>query len=190
MHPGPYNVLESSNDVTVENTIKELNWHGWLMDKLGAARTHYNPINTHIYTSQGDLYDLTGRFIRGFQKLDESVKSRLVVENNDKGGVWNCANLLIFNNLCKEYVGNIPLTYDVLHDRCLPSDGMTSEECFKEFYKTWGDIKPIFHFSESTEGNNKHAEYPTSLPMDYGMSVDWDVELKAKDLAIQHFKKL
>ena len=33
-------------------------------------------------------------------------------------------------------------------------------------------------------GTRKHADYATSLPNDFGHDVFWDVELKAKDLAI------
>ena len=190
MHPGPYCVLESENPATVNAAIDELNWHGWLLDQLGAPRSHYAPINTHIYTSKGDMMTLAGRFLKGFLRLDDSVKSRLTVENNDKGGLWNCDNLLIFNQLAKDFLGvTIPLCYDILHDKCLPST-LTPRECFNAFYQTWPDgITPVFHYSESADGSNAHADYPTQTPPDWG-AVDWDIELKAKNHAIQCFSKL
>lgn len=182
MHPGPFNVLESDNENTVQNTIRELNWHGWLMDQLGAARSRYNPINTHIYTGKGDMMTIAGRFIKNYLRLDDSVKDRLTVENNDKGGMWNCDNLLIFNTLAQEFTGNIPLCYDILHDKCFPSN-KSPHECFKAFYDTWGGITPIFHYSESLSGR-EHSEFPTSKPPEWGW-VDWDIELKGKDRAIK-----
>ena len=188
MHPGQFNVLESNDPVTVENTVAELNWHGWLLDQLDCPRSRQNPINLHIHTGKGDFYDLSGRFIRGFLRLDESVKSRLTLENNDKGGMWNCQTLLQFRELAMEYTGNIPLCYDNLHDRLFPSD-LSPQECFERFYVTWGDITPIFHHSEADSGNH-HADYPTFKPLDYGRAVDWDVELKAKEKAIQKLETL
>lgn len=188
MHPGPYCVLESENEATVSAAIHELNWHGWLLDKLGAPRSHQSPINTHIYTSKGDMMTLAGRFLKGFLRLDESVKSRLTVENNDKGGLWNCDNLLIFNRLANDILRiNIPLCFDTLHDQCLPSS-LSSRECFDAFYGTWNGVKPIFHYSESSDGTNAHADYPTKLPPDWG-NVDWDIELKAKNHAIEKFSQ-
>lgn len=184
MHPGPYCVLESDNSTVVENTIRELNWHGWLMDELGAPRDYYAPINTHIYTSKGDIHGIAGRFIRGFLQLDDSVKSRLVVENNDKGGVWSCAALLSFREMAAQYIGNIPITFDILHDQLLPS----TPDAFKLCYDTW-PVKPIFHYSESEiPGTSAHANLPTKRP--FSDIVDWDIELKGKDAAIKHFNCL
>ena len=46
-HPGPFNVLCSPNDKVVENTIKDLELHGKVLDLLGLYRSPYNKINIH-----------------------------------------------------------------------------------------------------------------------------------------------
>ena len=101
------------------------------------------------------------------------MTSRLVIENEDKG-CWNVDNLLKYFNL--------PITYDNLHDKCNPSAKNTYLECAE----TWGDTKPLFHYSEShPEKTNprSHADMPVDFPCsdDY----DWDIELKSKDAAIR-----
>ena len=184
-HPDQFNVLASEGKHNVAKTIKELNHHGWLMDMLGAPRDYRAPINIHVNNTKGDPADIAARFMTNLAKCDESVQSRLVVENEDKG-IWT-------PKLLAEHF-NIPITYDNLHHKCLP-DGQTAEAAFKLCYRTWhrtGYFKPLFHYSESHPDKpnpRSHADMPASKPDDYGMSfpVDYDIELKAKDNAILAF---
>ena len=181
-HPDQFNVLASLGKAQVEKTIKELNHHGWLMDMLGAPRDYRAPINIHINNTKGDPADIAARFMANLAKCDESVQSRLVIENEDKG-IWT-------PKLLAEHF-NIPITYDNLHHKCLP-DGQTAEAAFKLCYRSWhrkGYFKPLFHYSESHPDKpnpRSHADMPVSKPDDYGMSfpVDYDIELKSKDDAI------
>ena len=181
IHPDQFNVLASTNAESVAKTIKELNSQGLTMDLLGCERSRQNPINIHINCSQGDLSEIAARFANNLEKCDDSVKSRLVVENEDKG-CWNVENLL--NYLYHPY--KIPITFDNLHDKCNPS-----KTCYKSILHelcaaTWGDIKPIFHYSES-DPNNKNPRAHADMPIDRPFSecYDWDIELKAKDKAIR-----
>ena len=111
-HPDQFNVLASENQASVDKTIAELNHHGWVMDILGCERSYQNPINIHVNCTKGELSDIAARFMSNLNKCDQSVTSRLVVENEDKG-CWTVANLL-------EHF-DIPITYDNLHDKCNPS---------------------------------------------------------------------
>ena len=172
-HPDQFNVLASDNQASVDKTILELNHHGWVMDQLGCERSYYNPINIHINCTKGDLADIAARFMSNLNKCEQSVTSRLVVENEDKG-CWTVDNLLKYLNL--------PITYDNLHDKCNPSSKNTYLECAE----TWGDIKPLFHYSESHPDKTNprsHADMPTQFPC--SDEYDWDIELKFKDAAIR-----
>ena len=180
-HPDQFNVLASENQSAATKTIRELNHHGWVMDMLGCQRSYYNPINIHVNCTKGDLADIAARFMSNLNKCDQSVTSRLVEENEDKG-CWTVANLLDHFD--------IPITYDNLHDKCNPSQFLPFNGDY--FYpmvdcaKTWGNVKPLFHYSEShPEKTNprSHADMPTDLPA--SDLYDWDVELKAKDKAIR-----
>jgi UV DNA damage endonuclease len=180
-HPDQFNVLASENNLSVHKTIAELNHHGWVMDMLGCQRNYYNPINIHINCTKGDLKDIAARFMSNLAKCDESVTSRLVIENEDKG-CWTVANLL-------EHF-NIPITYDNLHDKCNPSQFLPFDGNYfypmDECAKTWGNVKPLFHYSESHPDKTNprsHADMPTLYPV--SDLYDWDIELKSKDAAIR-----
>ncbi len=171
-HPDQFNVLASENQSAVDKTITELNHHGWVMDQLGCERSYQNPINIHVNCTKGELSDIAARFMSNLNKCDQSVTSRLVVENEDKG-CWTVDNLLKYFNL--------PITYDNLHDKCNPSAKNTYLECAE----TW-PCKPLFHYSESMPDHKnprKHADMPTDCPSTD--RYDWDIELKSKDAAIR-----
>jgi UV DNA damage endonuclease len=174
-HPDQFNVLASENNLSVHKTIQELNHHGWVMDQLGCQRNYYNPMNIHVNCTKGDLADIAARFMSNLNKCDQSVISRLVVENEDKG-CWTVANLL-------EHF-DIPITYDNLHDKCNPDEYL--DDAAYKCARTWGNVKPLFHYSESHPDKTNprsHADMPTDFPA--SDSYDWDIELKSKDAAIR-----
>ena len=176
-HPDQFNVLASTGQAQVDKTIVELNHHGWLMDMLDAPRDYNAPINIHINNTKGDPADIAARFMSNLAKCDESVRSRLVVENEDKG-IWTPSLLVQHFDL--------PITYDNLHHKCLP-DNLTQDQAYRLCYDTW-PCKPLFHYSESHPDKSNprsHADMPTAAPhINVSMPVDYDVELKHKDFAI------
>ena len=176
-HPDQFNVLASENQASVDKTIRELNHQGWVMDMLGCERSYYNPINIHVNCTKGELDDIACRFMSNLNKCDQSVQSRLVVENEDKG-CWTV------DNLTKYF--NIPITYDNLHDKCNPSIANPSASNMAACAVTWGSVKPLFHYSESMpdqKNPRKHADMPTDCPATD--RYDFDIELKSKDKAIR-----
>lgn len=186
-HPDQFNVLASDNAVAVDRTIVELNHHGWFMSKLGLPLNYDAPINIHINASRGDIADITKRFIANFDRLSNDVRSRLVVENEDKG-IWNVGNLYyVFHAATK-----IPITFDYLHHAC-NNDGMTEQQAFVLCASTWHGHKPLFHYCEAMprqKNPRKHADYPAHTPNVYDTDVDLDYEFKDKDAAIVRATKL
>lgn len=181
-HPDQFNVLASDNEKAVAKTIKELNHQGWVMDMMGCERSYQNPMNIHINNTKGEFADIACRFMTRLRKCDDSVQSRLVVENEDRG-CWTAAKLV-------EYL-DIPVTYDILHDKCNPSEAPEGISMTALCASTWGSVKPLFHYCESIpEGSNprKHADMPTDCPTTD--RYDWDVELRQKDFAIRECERL
>ena len=176
-HPSEYITLTADDDIKIKHSIIDLELHGEIFDLLNLERSYYNPLNIHI-RKEGDAKDLSNIFMRNYDKLSESVKSRLVLENNDTGNTWTVNNL-------KRYfydTNKIPITFDNLHHEML-NHSVSHEDAFFEAYSTWPVI-PIFHYSEGKNGTRAHSDMAENLPQHYNKEVLFDVELKNKDIAI------
>ena len=149
-----------------------------LFDLIGLPRNYESPLNIHC-RQDGDPKEVSDSFLKNFDKLPDNVKNRLVLEVNDnKEGTWTISNLCRYFN---QRIG-IPITFDNLH-HSFCHGGLSEREAFDMALTTW-NTEPVFHYSEGVGGSRKHADYATSLPNSYGKNIFWDVELKAKDLAI------
>lgn len=185
-HPSEFNSLASTNAVVVDKTISELNFYSSFMDIIGCPTDHNSPMNLHVHNNQGTREEIANRFLENYNRLDQNCKARLTIENDDKLNCWSVKELVeIFHPITK-----IPICFDYLHNKCHPSYD-TEQEALVACYNTWNDIKPLFHYSESREGNNPraHADYAYETFDNYGLDFDIDMELKQKDLAILHFQQ-
>jgi UV DNA damage endonuclease len=188
MHPDQFVVPASPNPKVRENAIRDLEQHGYIMDLLDLPKTPEAPINIHMNCyNNANFSEAADRFIQSYNLMSNSVRNRLVLENEDKGKSWTVVNL--YNNVYKRI--NMPITFDNLHDKCNPSIGLTEQQAFEMSVSTWPkDIVPLFHFSESLAGKNPraHADFPTFVPMvysNYKKDLHLDFEFKHKELAIQ-----
>mgnify|MGYP002622967578 CR=1 FL=1 len=183
-HPGPFNVLVSPSEKVVQNTFKDLTTHGEMFDFLFLERSHYNPINIHCNGVYGDKKSAMDRFCKNFEKLPDSVRTRLVVENDDKASMYSVKDLMYLH----ERIG-IPITFDYHHHK-FNTGGLSEQEALELAMSTWGDIKPVVHYSESRileeEGvkPQAHSDYIYSEINTYGHSLDIEVEAKMKELTV------
>ena len=189
-HPGPFNVLTSPKESVVLNTIKDLEVHGRIMDAMGLSKTPYNAINIHCNGVYGDKKSAMDRFIKNLQKLSESVKTRLTIENDDKASMYSVRDLMYIHEKT-----SIPIVFDYHHHQFCTGD-LSEEDALKLASKSWPiGITQLTHYSESKslhENNIKlkpqaHSDYINSLPNSYGIDIDVEVEAKAKDLAILNY---
>jgi UV DNA damage endonuclease len=186
-HPGPFNVLVSPREHVVENTIKDLELHGEVFDMMGLSRTPYNKLNIHCNGVYGDKISAMDRFCKNFERLSESVQTRLTIENDDKASMYSVKDLMYIH----ERIG-IPIVFDY-HHHTFNTGGLSEQEALELAISTWPKgITPMVHYSESKrlhEGNDKlkeqaHSDYINDLPNLYGNNVDVMVEAKAKELSI------
>lgn len=183
-HPSEFNVLASTNQKAIEKTITELNFYSSFFDRIGLEANYTNPMNMHVHNRNGSLNEIIDRFMTNFNRLDENCRKRLVIENDDKINCWSVNELVnIFHPIT-----NIPITFDYLHHKC-HSDNLDEETAIKLCHNTWHGYKPLFHYSESRPGNNPraHDDYAKNPFESYGLTFDIDMELKAKDYAIEEY---
>ena len=191
-HPGPFNVLVSPNEDVVQNTFQDLKMHAEVFDFMGLSRTHYNKINIHCNGVYGDKQSAMDRFCKNFERLPESVQSRLTVDNDDKASMYSVKDLMYLH----ERIG-IPIVFDYHHHKFC-TGGLSEQEALELAISTWpDDITPVVHYSESRSKEQldesikpqAHSDLIKELPNTYGNNVDIMVEAKHKELAIEGFMK-
>lgn len=191
-HPGPFNVLPSPTDSVVQNTINELADHAEVFDLMGLSQTPYNKINIHCNGVYGDKITAMDRFCKNFDRLPQSAQNRLTVENDDKASMYSVTDLMYIH----ERIG-IPIVFDYHHHKFC-TGGLTEEEALRLAVSTWGDIKPVVHYSESKslhEENDKikpqaHSDYISEYINTYGLDVDIMIEAKKKELTLAQYKNV
>lgn len=186
-HPSPYSVLASQNESVVDKALKELSQHAEIMDMMGLERSTFYPINIHVNTAKPSKQEAADRFCSNFERLPDSAKLRLVVENDDKKSAFTAHDLyeLIYKKI------GIPITFDFHHHRCNP-DHQTEEEALSLCLSSWGSVKAITHYSDSRKlfedisaKDVAHSDWiwVKELPT-YGKSFDIELEVKMKELAL------
>lgn len=182
-HPGEYTTVTSENPDTINNSLRDLEHHSWIYDVMELPVGYYNPINFHI-RKDGDPKELFQIASKNISRLSTDCRKRIVLEVNDnREGTWTVQNLTDYFYDCL----GIPVTFDSLHCKILHG-GKTLIENANLAKLTWGDTKPLFHYSFGIGETKSHADYSEELfPKEfYDLECDWDVELKAKCSAIKN----
>ena len=185
-HPSEFNSLSSLSDKVVEKTITELNFYSSFFDRIGCPADTRSAMNLHVHNNNGTREEISHRFYSNFKRLDENCQKRMTIENDDKLNCWSVRELIdIFHRITR-----IPICFDYLHHKCHPNN-LTECEAINMCYDTW-QTRPLFHYSESREGNNPraHADYAENPFNNYGLEFDVDMELKMKDYAIDHHAEI
>ncbi|MCK7506989.1 MAG: UV DNA damage repair endonuclease UvsE [Desulfobacterales bacterium] len=180
-HPDQFVVLSSPHSQVVENSIRELEYHGMLADAVGA-----DVINIHAGGVYGDKFETLQRLKDVLPHLSAAVRKRLTLENDDVS--YTPRDLLSF---CERF--SIPFVYDVHHHRCHPDD-LSVEQATTLAEDIWKDVgqEPLRSYLFAPQrlagGNPKpHADYidPADFPACWlGRKMTVDVEAKAKELAV------
>ena len=181
MHPGQYTVLNSPKKEVVVNAIQDLHYHVKVLDTLGVGED--SKIVLHIGGVYNDKGQAIKRFISNYRELDDSVKRRLIIENDDKS--YNISDVLEIGSII-----NAPVVFDNLHNQVNPYDKSKSDyfwidKC-KETWRGKDGIQKI-HYSQqnplkkpgshsSTIQINEFISFYEGLKRD-----DIDIMLEVKD---------
>ena len=193
-HPGPFNKLASPKERVFQLTYNDLRVHGDLFDMIGLDRSPFAKLNIHVGAAYGDKPFALDNFCRNFERLPESVRSRLTVENDDKTSLYSTKELYdgVFSRI------GTPIVFDYHHYRLHP-DGQTEVDALTTALDTWPDgIKPVVHYAESRSieyDNPKikpqaHSDRVVNYFDDYGFDLDVMIEAKHKELALLEYRNL
>ena len=139
MHPGQFVVLNSKRKEVIDSSIRELEYHAKLLDLMNLDDSA--KIQIHVGFPQGDKEKAKTDFLKNFEKLSDSVKKRLVIENDEHYfGIDDCLD--ISQKL------KIPIVFDTFHYSIL-NNGKSLADIFDSISKTWRqkDGLPMLDYS-------------------------------------------
>lgn len=179
MHPDQFTLINSPDRKIYERSVSELLYHSKVLDCMGLDLSA--KIQIHIGGVYSDKNKSMERFVMRYEKLDTRIRSRLVIENDDRlYSLRDC--VCIFKET------GIPILFDVFHHEILNS-GETLEEAFKLFVRTWrmNDGIPMVDYS-SQENGQRIGTHARSIDigkfrkfMNDTRAFDFDVMLEIKD---------
>ena len=182
-HPAHWCKLASETESTVENSLTAVEYHADWLDLMGLDRTAQYSINVHIGATYGDKAATAERFRDAVSRLSPGARQRLTVENDDKESLWSVPELV-------EAVGDgVPVVFDYHHHQ-FTDRGLTYREAFERARSTWGDIRPVAHYSEparlyGTDSRPQaHADDVASVPAWLREGADVMLEAGEKERAL------
>lgn len=193
-HPGHFTALvnKNNNDHLLQNSIKDLLWHGKLLDEMGLTPSRWNKLNIHVGPFLGKSKEYyRDEFAKNFLNMPICVRDRLVLENDDSLNGYSAKELydLFFTQL------QIPVTFDNFHHNIGNKSGLTEYEAAQLCKTSWDyyNVPPVMHFSDSRriyeDSKAKqiaHSDYiHTNDFMWYLENGFWVMtEVKRKDIAV------
>ncbi|MGD2186087.1 MAG: UV DNA damage repair endonuclease UvsE [Desulfobacterales bacterium] len=177
-HPDQFILLSSPDPAITARSVADLKYQAQVATWIQA-----DVINIHAGGAYGKKDQALRRLARQIEKLPDTVRTRLTLENDDR--IYTPSDLL---PVCK--ATEIPFVYDVHHHRCLP-DGLSTEYITEAALATW-NREPLFHISSPlggwNGGNPRHHDDYVKLKdfpdcwLDLDLTVE--IEAKAKELAV------
>lgn len=151
MHPGQYTVINTKDEGVLTRAVDDLTWHAKFLDVLGT------PLSSKIVLHIGGVYDdkveAMRRFVKRFRALDDKIRRRLVIENDER--LYTVDDVLQISS----EIG-VPVVYDNLHhDTKCPHDFRSHADILSACAKTWRleDGRPKIHYSQQALGKKSGA---------------------------------
>lgn len=184
MHPGQYTVINSNKAEVVENSVNDLAYHNRFLDSLGLDGS--NKMILHVGGAYGDKKAAIKRFADNYKSLDDRIKNRLVIENDDK--IFNICEILDLGIKLE-----IPVVYDNLHNKINSSSSKTDNYWIRQAKKSWKekDGRQKIHYSQQNEMKKPGSHSDTIKARDFedfykkldDTNIDIMLEVKDKNLS-------
>ncbi|KAF1963075.1 UV-endonuclease UvdE [Byssothecium circinans] len=191
-HPGQFTQLGSPRKQVIDASFLDLAYHDEMLSllKLPPQQNRDAVMILHLGGAFGDKAATLDRFRENYAKLLQSVKNRLVLENDDV--IWSVHDLL---PLCQEL--NIPFVLDFHHHNIIFDASKIREgtkdiiDLFPQIIETWTKkgITPKMHYSEpcpdaiTGRARRKHSPRVMTMPP-CPDTMDLMIEAKDKEQAV------
>lgn len=185
MHPGQYTVLNSPDSAVVKRAVEDLKYHCDFLDALGCDVTC--KIIIHIGGVYSNKNLAIKRFIDRYMTLDERIKARLVIENDDKS--YTADDVYFISKQT-----GIPIVFDYLHHLLNHTQSDISPYdwialCGRTWHKK--DGKQKIHYSQSDPNlaagahsqSIQAAEFLEFYNSLFEKNIDLMLEVKDKNLS-------
>lgn len=180
LHPDQFVVLSSDSPDVLANSLKIMRMHALVFDLLGLPRSSWAAMTLH-----GGKGDRSERLIQVINELPDEIRSRLVLENDEK--TYSAAQIL---NICRR--AGVPMVFDAHHHVCkarLTSyDDPSVGEMVAAARETWPvPAWQMVHISNGKEFFNdpRHSDFINEMPASYRDVLWIEVEAKSKEEAIE-----
>ena len=204
LHPSQYIVLNSPLERVYDASLRDFVFQAAFLDVLGMGPE--GKVVTHVGGVYGDKAAASARFIERYDALPESVRNRLVLENDETS--WSVPDILAIHGRT-----GVPLVFDVLHHRINNPAGIHPVDACTQCLATWpvGQTPKIHYSSQrtadrditrrdrktgervTTQGAPRPGQHDDWIDADdfiaflratEGLSYDVMLEAKQKDLAL------
>ncbi len=147
MHPDQFVILNAQKEDIKFNSIRELQYHASVMDLMGLDQKA--KIQIHVGGVYGDKKTSIERFIKVYKTLDNKIKNRLVIENDEKS--YKASDCLYISSKT-----GIPVLFDYFHHR-LNNNGEDTGELIKTIVSTWKrkDGPAMMDYSSQLHGERR-----------------------------------
>jgi UV DNA damage endonuclease len=189
VHPDQFTLINSLSEEIFARSRNELQYHADLLDCL---KLDYSAkIQIHVGGAYGDKAKSMETFINRYALLDETIKRRLVIENDER--LYTADDCLSISRQT-----GIPVLFDVFHHKINHTPD-SSADYFALTKETWSQQKDgvLMVDYSSQKPNGKVGQHAESIDeADFrcflldSRELDFDIMLEIKDKEVSALKAL
>jgi UV DNA damage endonuclease len=179
MHPDHFVLLNAPDTGVLERSIADLTYQSHVLDLLGLDNSA--KLQIHVGGVYRNKTASLERFIKNYERLDETIRRRLVIENDER--LFTTADCLAIHKRT-----GIPVLFDVFH-HTINNNNENIADLFGLVCATWkkSDGIPMVDYSTQQQGKRAGAHAETIDERDFrsflqiSMPYDFDIMLEIKD---------
>lgn len=126
-HPDHFTVLSTPRPEVLESSIRDLRYHVKMLDAMGLDARSKN--NIHIGGAYGDKPTAADRFVEHFATLDDDIRCRITLENDDK-------TFTTPETLAVAQRTGLPMVLDI-HHHLVNCEGEPASDWWQQVAQTW-----------------------------------------------------